>query len=243
MISLGIRLYDEEVWNRTERIRQAEKVRSQIFCSFSSAAHEMKQESLIACRLVRFVLWCAATLLFRIRIEGAENIPETGGALLVSNHISYADAVLVGYTTRRIVRFLMWQPIYEAPLFNYFFRVLRAIPINAASPKATVRALQAARAELVNCELVAIFPEGLISRDGEVGPFERGFERILQGSHAPIIPVHIRGLYGHPFSCRGGGPFKSWQKLWRPEVSVRIGPPVNQLLSPGELRQIVADLR
>lgn len=97
----------------------------------------------MACRLVRFVLWCAATLLSRIRVEGAENIPQTGGALLVSNHISYADAVLVGYTTPRIVRFLMWQPIYEAPLLNYFFRVLRAIPIDAASPKATVRALRA----------------------------------------------------------------------------------------------------
>ncbi len=208
----------------------------------SGRDREAVQERLIATRIVRFVLWCAATLLFRIRVEGADNIPRAGGALLVSNHISYADAVLVGYTTPRVVRFLMWRPIYEVPLFNYFFRVLRAIPIDAASPKATVRALRAAHAELAAGELVAIFPEGSISRNGEIGPFERGFERILHSGEAPVIPMHVSGLYGHPLSCCGGGPFRSWRKLWRPEVTVRIGPPVHQRVSPAQLRQLVADL-
>jgi len=202
----------------------------------------MKRERSIATHLVRFVLWCAATSLFRIRIEGAAHIPRTGGALLVANHISYADSVLVGYTTPRIVRFLMWQPIYEAPVFNYFFRVLRAIPIDEKSPKATIRALRAARAELAAGELVAIFPEGLISRNGDIGPFERGFERILDGIDVPIIPMHVSGLYGHPLSCRGGGPFRSWQKLWRPTVRIRIGPPLHERVSPDQLRQIVVEL-
>ena len=185
------------------------------------------------------ILWCIANLLFRIRVEGAENIPRTGGGLLVSNHISYADSVLVGYPTTRIVRFLMWKPIYDAPFFNYFFRVLHAILIDAASPKATIRALRAAHgAELTSGELVAIFPEGFISRNGETGPFERGFERILEGTGAPVIPMHVSGLYGHPLSCRGGGPFKSWQKLWRPKVAVRIGPVVHRPLSPAQLRQV-----
>jgi hypothetical protein len=136
----------------------------------------------------------------------------------------------------------MWRPIYEAPLFNYFFRVLRAIPIDAASPKAMVRALRAAHAELADGELVAIFPEGSISRSGEIGSFERGFERILHGADAPVIPMHVSGLYGHPLSCCGGGPFKSWRKLWRPQVTIRIGPPVCPGVSPAQLRQIVADL-
>jgi 1-acyl-sn-glycerol-3-phosphate acyltransferase len=196
----------------------------------------------MAYRLVRFVLWCAANLLFRIRVEGAEYIPKTGAGLLVSNHISYADSVLVGYTTPRIVRFLMWRPIYEVPLFNYFFRVLRAIPIDNGSPKVAIRALRAARVELVKGELVAIFPEGSISRDGEIGPFERGFERILEGTGAPVIPMHVGGLYGHPLSCSGGGPFRSWRKLWRPKVTVRIGAPVQEGLSAARLRQMVADL-
>jgi acyl-[acyl-carrier-protein]-phospholipid O-acyltransferase/long-chain-fatty-acid--[acyl-carrier-protein] ligase len=203
---------------------------------------EIEPERRIASRLVRFVLWCLATAMFRIRVEGAENIPPTGAALLVSNHISYADAVLVGYTTPRIVRFLMWQPIFDAPIANYFFRVLRAIPIDAGSPKTTLRALRAARTELSGGELVAIFPEGSITRNGDIGPFERGFERILDGTGAPVIPMHVSGLYGHPLSCRGGGPFKSWQNLWRPKATVRIGPPVHQPLSPAQLRQVVADL-
>jgi len=203
---------------------------------------ELEKEQRFATRVVRFILWCAATLLFRIRVEGAENVPPTGAALLVSNHISYADAVLVGYTTPRIVRFLMWQPIYDIPVFNYFFRLLRAIPIDAASPKTTLRALRAARTELFAGKLVAIFPEGFITRNGELGPFERGFERILDGTGAPVIPMHVSGLYGHPLSCRGGAPFKSWQNLWRPKATVRIGPPVHQPLSPAELRQIVAGL-
>jgi 1-acyl-sn-glycerol-3-phosphate acyltransferase len=203
---------------------------------------EIERERRVSTRLVRFVLWCAATLLFRIRIEGSENIPQSGAALLVSNHISYADAVLVGYATPRTVRFLMWQPIYDTPVLNYFFRILRAIPIDAASPKATLRALRAARTELIGGKLVAIFPEGFISLSGDLGPFERGFERILDGTGAPVIPMHVSGLYGHPLSYRGGGLFRSWQKLWRPVATVRIGPPVHQSLSPAQLRQIVADL-
>ncbi len=167
-----------------------------------------------------------------------------GAALLVANHISYADAVLVGYPTPRIVRFVIWQTIYDVPFFNYFFRILRTIPIDAASPKTTVRALRAARAELGAGHLVAIFPEGAISRNGLTEAFERGYEKLLgAGSHMiPVIPIHISGLYGHPLSCAGGAAFKSWQKLWRPVVRIRIGLAVRERVSPEELRQIVEDL-
>ena len=194
-------------------------------------------------KVVRFILWCVAMTLFRIRLEGRENIPRTGAALLVSNHISYADAVLVGCTTRlRTVHFLMWQPIFNVPVANYFFRVLQAIPIDAASPKSTVRALHAAREQLQRGEIVGIFPEGSISRTGEIGRFERGFEKILQGTEAPVIPIHIDGLWGHPFSCKGGAPFRSWQKFLRPTVTVRIGAPIHGLFNGSELRQSVVNL-
>ena len=196
----------------------------------------------MAARVLRFILWCMATATFRIRIEGAENIPRAGGALLVSNHVSYADAIMVGYPTRRIVRFLLWKPIYDLPFFTHFFRGLGAIPISEDSPKTTVRALRSARAELERGELVAIFAEGAISRDGAVAPFQRGYERILHGIDVPVIPMNVSGLYGHPLSRRGGAPFKSWQKLWRPLVTVRIGSPVYERIPPEELRQMVAKL-
>lgn len=198
--------------------------------------------------VVRFILWCVAMALFRIRLEGRENIPRTGGALLVSNHISYADAVLVGCAARlRTVHFLMWQPIFDVPVANYFFRLLEAIPIDATSPKSTVRALHAAREQLERGEIVGIFPEGSISRTGEIERFERGFEKILQGTGAPVIPIHIGELWGHPLSCKGGAPFRSWQKLWRPVVTVRIGAPIQSSIAGGsltgtELRQSVVNL-
>lgn len=197
---------------------------------------------MIAYSLTRFFLWCMINTLFRIRVEGAENIPKTGGGLLASNHISYADSPLVGMPTPRVVRFLMWQPIYDVPVLNYFFRVLFAIPINESSPKAIIRALREARQELASGGLVAIFPEGAITRDGKMGTFERGYLKMLEGHDAPVIPMHVSGLWGHPLSCCGGAPFRSWQKFWRPTVHVRIGKPICERISPDELREIVVAL-
>jgi hypothetical protein len=134
---------------------------------------------------------------------------------------------------------MIWKPIFDIPIANYFFRTMQAIPIDAASPKSTVRAIRAARAQLANGELVGIFPEGEITRTGEIRSFERGFEKILRESGAPVIPIRIDGLYGHPFSCMGGAPFHSWQKLWRPFVTVRVGAPILEPVSPVELREAV----
>ena len=189
--------------------------------------------------VVRFILFIAANVLFRITVTGEENIPESGAALVVVNHVSYADAVLAGYATRRLIRFLMWKPIYDAPIARPVFDVLKAIPIDQASPKTTVRALRTAHDELLKGNLVAIFPEGRITRDGEVGPFERGYERVIRGIDCPIVPIHIQGLFGHPLSCKGGDPFRSWERWFRPRVTVRVGKPVSRDTSPDELRRIV----
>ena len=194
--------------------------------------------------IIRFVLWVFTMMVFRVRFEGRENIPRTGPALLISNHISYADAPFVGSTTRsRNIHFLMWQPIFDVPVVNYFFRVLGAIPIDERSPKGTIRALRAAREQLLQGKLVGIFPEGAISHSGEVGHFQRGFERILQETGAPVVPIHIEGMYGHPFSCKGGAPFRSWQRLWRPAVTVRIGLPITGPATGDELREAVVNLK
>jgi 1-acyl-sn-glycerol-3-phosphate acyltransferase len=191
--------------------------------------------------LVRSILWCLTHILFRLRITGADNVPRSGGALLVSNHISYADSMLAGITTPRRARYLMWKPIYDVPVANYFFRLLHAIPIDEKSPKSTIRALHAARAELKAGHIVVIFAEGAISRDGKLGNFERGFGKILQGTDAPVIPIHIHGLWGHPLSYKGGGVFKSWELL-RPIVTIRVGEPVRERMSPERLREVVAAL-
>jgi 1-acyl-sn-glycerol-3-phosphate acyltransferase len=192
--------------------------------------------------VVRFILLVAANAMFRIRVTGAENIPKSGAALIIVNHVSYADAVLAGYATHRLVRFLMWKPIYQVPLVRPFFDVLKAIPIDAASPKTTVRALKTAREELLKGNLVGIFPEGSITRNGEVMPFERGYERVIRGLDCPIIPVYIAGMWGHPFSCKGGGAFRSWELWCRPLVRVQVGEPVSGDKTPEELREIMVEV-
>jgi acyl-[acyl-carrier-protein]-phospholipid O-acyltransferase/long-chain-fatty-acid--[acyl-carrier-protein] ligase len=193
-------------------------------------------------RSIRAVLWIFATVLFRIRIEGKEHIPSRGGALLAANHVSFADALLVGYSTPRVIRFLMWRPYFEVPVFRYFFQALHAIPIGIDSPKSTLRALQQAREALNHGHLVAIFPEGGVTNTGEIGRFERGFERVLLGTGVPIIPMHIDGMYGHPLSTKGGGIFRSWETFWRTPVMVRIGEPIYDPIAGDALRRRVSEL-
>jgi acyl-[acyl-carrier-protein]-phospholipid O-acyltransferase / long-chain-fatty-acid--[acyl-carrier-protein] ligase len=181
---------------------------------------------LVPAPLVRSITWCIANVLFKIRIVGAENIPRTGGALIVSNHVSYADAILVGCATPRFIRFLMWQPLYENKWLNPFSRVLYAIPIPTHS-KESLRALRNARTELERGSLVGVFPEGEITRTSHVKPFERGVDVITRGidSTTPVIPVYLDGLWGHALSLRGGRPFSSRLKL-RHEVTVYVGKPI-----------------
>ena len=139
--------------------------------------------------VVRFVLAIMANLLFKIEITGAENIPKSGAALLVSNHISYADAVLAGYGTRRFVRFLMWKPIYEVPFARPVFEILKAIPVDSASPKIAVRALRTAHEELLNGKLVGHFsrrPDH--ARPAKPAPSNAATNWLSADSIAPSFP-------------------------------------------------------
>ena len=158
--------------------------------------------------LLRFGLWSLLHLLFRVRVIGADRIPCDSGALIVSNHVSYADAVLIGSATPRWIRFLVWKPFYEGS-FRPFFALMRAIPISESSPRESLASLSQARKEAEAGELVAIFPEGQITRTGELMPFKSGFERIVERKGAaaliaPIIPIWLEGVWGHPLSMKGG---------------------------------------
>ena len=204
---------------------------------------ERLNAALAPAQLIRGVLWLVVTLLFRIRVEGKERVPAQGGALLVANHVSFADPLLLGYCTPRIVRFLMWRPYFELPVLRYFFQTLHAIPIGIDSPKSTMRALQEAREALREGHLVAIFPEGGVSDTGDIGSFERGFERVRQGTGAAIIPMHIEGMYGHPLSKKGGGTLRSWETFWRTRVTIRIGEPIHAPVGGDALRLRVCELK
>jgi acyl-[acyl-carrier-protein]-phospholipid O-acyltransferase/long-chain-fatty-acid--[acyl-carrier-protein] ligase len=196
---------------------------------------------LVPAPLVRLIVWTIANLLFKIRIIGADNIPKKGGALIVSNHVSYADAILVGCATPRFIRFLMWQPLYENKWLNPFSRLLYAIPIPTRS-KESLRALRNARMELEKGMLVGIFPEGEITRTSHVKPFERGVDVVTRGLEStPVIPVYLDGLWGHALSLKGGRPFYSRLKL-RHEVTVYVGQPMIGKVGSEQLHQRVLEL-
>ena len=180
---------------------------------------------LVPAPLVRLIVWTAAHVFFKIRIVGADNVPKKGGALIVSNHVSYADAILIGCATPRFIRFLMWKPLYENKWLNPFCRLFYAIPIPSHS-KESLRALRNARTELERGMLVCIFPEGEITRTSHVKPFERGVDVITRGLNGtPVIPMYLDGLWGHALSLKGGRPFSSRLKL-RHEVTLYIGQPI-----------------
>jgi acyl-[acyl-carrier-protein]-phospholipid O-acyltransferase/long-chain-fatty-acid--[acyl-carrier-protein] ligase len=200
----------------------------------------------IACTVpaafIRFVIWCLTRIFFRVRIFGADNIPKAGGALIVSNHVSYADAILVGCATSRQVRFLMWQPLYENKWLKPICRLFETIPLAQGSAKEALRPLRQARVVVESGGLVCIFPEGKLTPTSHVLPFQRGVEVTTHGlDSTPIVPVYLDGLWGHALSLKGGRPFASRLSL-RHSVTICIGAPLSGSVSAAQLRQRVLEL-
>jgi acyl-[acyl-carrier-protein]-phospholipid O-acyltransferase / long-chain-fatty-acid--[acyl-carrier-protein] ligase len=190
---------------------------------------------------VRFSLWLLTHTIYRIRIVGQDHVPFRGPALLVSNHLSHVDGFLIGASVQRFVRFMVWRPFFEMPLFNPMLRFMHAIPVSA-SRHDVVASLDKARAELQAGHIVCIFAEGAISRTGNMLPFKRGFERIVSGLDVPVIPVNLDRVWGSIFSFKRGRFF--WK---RPEripypVTVTFGPPLPSSSKAADVRQAVMAL-
>jgi len=184
--------------------------------------------------LVRFSLWLLTHTLYRIRIVGQEHVPARGGALLVCNHLSHVDGALVGSCMQRFVRFLVWKPYYEHWAVNPLLRMLHAIPVGAG--REGLAAVDEARRQLVAGHVVCIFAEGAISRTGNLLPFKRGLERIVEGLDVPIVPVYLDRVWGSVFS------FERGKFLWkRPKripypVTVAFGAPLPSTTSAADVR-------
>ncbi len=154
--------------------------------------------------LLRFVDWILINLLYRIEKRGLENIPEHGAALLVCNHISFMDPLIILGSIRRPVRFVMYYKIYNLPIMRPLFKAAKAIPIagRKENPELMEHAFAEVDRELAAGNLVCIFPEGGITRDGTIQPFRPGLERILAQRPVPVVPMALRGLWGSIFSRR-----------------------------------------
>ena len=178
--------------------------------------------------LIRFLAWILINTLYRIRAVGLENIPREGPAVLVCNHVSFADALVVGGTIRRPVRFVMYYRIFEIPLLKFLFNTAKAIPIASAKEDEALleKAFDRIDAELEAGNIVCIFPEGAITRDGEIRRFRPGIERIIQRRRVSVIPMALGGLWGSWFSHRGNGALRRLPgRLFR-RVTLRVGEPV-----------------
>ncbi len=176
--------------------------------------------------LMRFLVWLLIHLVYRVDKRGLERIPERGPVLLVSNHVSYVDALVIAGCCRRPVRFVMDYRIYQLPLLNFIFRTAGTIPIAPArvDPDMLQRAYERIGEYLDAGEVVCIFPEGKLTQDGEIDTFRRGTERILARNPVPVVPLALRGLWGSFFSRKHGRAMRGLPKFWR-RIEVVVGAP------------------
>ena len=178
--------------------------------------------------LIRFLAWIAMSVLYRIRVSGETNIPDEGPAVLVCNHVSFVDALVLGGSVRRPVRFVMYYKIFQIPLLNFLFRNAKAIPIASAreDPELLASSFDAIDSVLANGDIVCIFPEGGITTDGEIQHFRPGIEKILARRAVPVIPVALSGLWGSWFSRQSGGGLRKVPGKLFARVDLRIGQPL-----------------
>jgi len=192
---------------------------------------------------MRFMIWLLGHAMYRVEHRDLQRIPDEGAALLVCNHVSYVDALLMAGAVRRPIRFVMYYKIYRLPVLHFIFRTAGAIPIaGRGEDEATYeRAFARVAQYLAEGELVCIFPEGKLSTDGEIDAFKGGINRILAETPVPVIPLALQGLWGSFFSR---DPNKGLFKRFWSRVTLVAGDPVPaEAAKPGVLREKVAALR
>jgi 1-acyl-sn-glycerol-3-phosphate acyltransferase len=189
--------------------------------------------SLVPEFLMRFLAWVYVKLLYRVTTVGIEEqVPDEGAALLVCNHVSYMDALIISGAIPRPIRFVMYYKIFHMPVMRWIFRTARAIPIAGAREDAALmeKAFADVDAALAEGELVCIFPEGALTKDGQIAPFRGGVERILAKRPVPVVPLALKGMWLSMWSKRDSrmGRLRV-PRRFRAHVEVEAGAPV-----PGE---------
>ncbi|WP_162917116.1 acyl-[ACP]--phospholipid O-acyltransferase [Dongia deserti] len=192
--------------------------------------------------LIRFCLWMLTHSIYRIRIVGPENVPLNGPALLVANHLSFIDGLLIGACVQRFVRFMVYAPFFEIPLLGKLFTLMRAIPTGGGGARGAVGAIRRAREELAAGHVVCIFAEGAISRTGNMLPFKRGFEKITEGLDVPVIPVHLDQVWGSIFSFKDGRFFWKWPSRLLYPVTITFGRKLPATARAWDVRQKLLEM-
>ncbi|WP_020202580.1 MULTISPECIES: MFS transporter [Cupriavidus] len=203
--------------------------------------------SLVPEFLLRFIAWILVHTVYRLRRVNAERIPAEGPAVLVCNHVSFADAVVLMAGSPRPVRFVMDHRIFKVPLLSWFFRQAKAIPIAPAheDPQMLERAYDEVARALAEGDLVCIFPEGKITANGEINPFKQGVQQIIRRTPVPVVPMALRGLWGSFFSRQGGAAMsRPFRRGILNRLELVVGDPIApELATPESLQQVVQGLR
>ena len=192
---------------------------------------------------MRFMIWLLSHSMYRVEHCNLELIPDEGAALLVCNHVSFVDALLIGGAVRRPIRFVMYYKIYRLPVLNFIFRTAGTIPIAGRNEDIQIyeKAFTRIAQYLKDGELVCIFPEGKLTSDGEMNEFRGGVTRILEETPVPVIPLALQGLWGSFFSRDPNKGF--FHRIWS-RVTLVVGQPVTaQAATPSHLQGLVGELR
>jgi 1-acyl-sn-glycerol-3-phosphate acyltransferase len=197
--------------------------------------------------LMRFITWILIHTMYRIEKHGLEYIPAEGPAVLVCNHVSFVDALIIGGVVQRPVRFVMDHNVFNLPILNFVFKTGKAIPI--ASRKENLAMLEQSFVEidkaLKDGDLICIFPEGRITDNGDIYPFKPGISRILANTPVPVVPLALRGLWGSFFSRKDAQamtrPFR--RGLWSKIALIGAAPVAADEATPEKLQAIVLALR
>ena len=187
--------------------------------------------------LVRFLVWILTHTMYRVNHKNLHHLPEKGGALIVCNHVSYMDALLLSGVCPRLIRFVMEEDYANLPPLRRFLKRAGVIPISASNRSSIRRAFSEVEQALAEGHIVCIFPEGQLTADGEINDFMRGMDIILKRSPVPVIPMALKGLWGSYFSrvkgqaCRGL-PTRFWSRL-----EIEAGEPVAPLQATTQVMQ------
>jgi 1-acyl-sn-glycerol-3-phosphate acyltransferase len=197
--------------------------------------------------MLRFVAWLLVHTFYRVRRVHVERIPERGAAVLVCNHVSFIDAIVIMGESPRPIRFVMDHRIFRTPLLGWLFRGVKAIPIAPAHEDAALleRAYDSCAQALADGELVCIFPEGKLTRTGDINPFRQGVIRIVSRTPVPVLPMALRGLWGSVFSHVQDARFpRPLRRGVMSRLTLAVGEPLPpDQASPERLQAIVAELR
>lgn len=193
---------------------------------------------------MRFVFWVLASTVYRMRYEDRELIPRDGAAVIVANHVSFIDWFIITAACRRPVRFVMDHHYYKMPIAGFLFRAAKAIPIAPEKEDAALKekAFERISAELRDGQILCIFPEGRITKDGTMNVFKPGVERILARDPVLVVPMAIKGMWGSWFSRKAGKAMAGLPKPSNREVTLVVGPPLAADAKALVMEHAVADL-